>query len=207
MNRNRGFSIIELMIVIVIVAIAVALAVPSFRDLIERKAVSGAAEAVYEQLQLARSQALKRSKPILVDFYINPSDSKDWAIGLTDKMAGCEAELSSGDFCYVEYNNDGFVNDKILMRIQGINHKNITMTKAADFTSPAALTGGCKTATGLSIDRGCFDFVRGLARTGAYDFASANYKLRVEVTQLGHVKICIPTGEKNVVGYDYNCAL
>ena len=208
MNRNRGFTIIELMIVIVIVAIGVALAVPSFRDLIERKAVGGAAEAAYEQLQLARSQALKRSKPILVDFHVNGTN---WAIGFTDRMTGCNAESINppSAACTIEYDNitDFSSADNFLMRIQGVNHKNITMTKAADFLSPAALTGGCKTATGLSIDRGCFDFVRGLARTGAYVFASANYKLQVEVTPLGHVKICIPAGEKNVVGYDYNCTL
>ena len=92
MNKVKGFTIIELMIVIVIVAVAVALAIPSFSDLIERKSVGGAAEAAYEQLQRARSQALKRSKPILVDFYINGADGTDWAIGFTDKMAGCNAE-------------------------------------------------------------------------------------------------------------------
>ena len=205
MNRNRGFTIIELMIVIVVAAIGVALAIPSFRDLFERKAVGGAAEAAYEQLQSARSQALKRSKPILVDFNV---DGTSWAIGLTDKMSGCNAEdIAFASACSIEYNNDGVAFDRVIMRILGADHKNITMTKATDFTSPAALTGGCKTATGLSAERACFDFVRGLARTGAYDFASTNYKLQVEVTQLGHVKICIPTGEKNVVGYDYNCAL
>ena len=91
------------------------------------------------------------------------------------------------------------------MRIQGINHKNITMSQVAGFANTGGVPpSGCTTS---SNEQACFDFVRGLARTGAYDFASANYKLQVEVTQLGHVKICIPTGEKNVVGYDYNCTL
>ena len=52
MKGNRGFTIVELMIVITIVAVGITLAVPSFNDLIERKAVGGAAEAAYEQFRL-----------------------------------------------------------------------------------------------------------------------------------------------------------
>ena len=111
MNKERGFTIIELMIVIVVAAIGVALAVPSFRDIIERKAVGGAAEAAYEQLQRAKSQALKRSKPILVDFKENGTD---WAIGFTDKTT-CDAESTHPiTSCTVEYNNDGDIDVVIL---------------------------------------------------------------------------------------------
>lgn len=193
MNRNRGFTLVELMIVIAVIGISIVLAIPSFSDLIERKAVGGAAEAAYEQLQRARSQAVKRSKPILVDFNDNGTS---WAIGFTDKMTGCNAEDTS---CTVDDDNDPGTADDILMRIQGIDYKNITMSQATGFANPAVFLGGCITTNG---EQACFDFVRGLARTGAYDFASANYKLQVQVTQLGYVNICIPTGEKNIVGYN-----
>jgi type IV fimbrial biogenesis protein FimT len=196
MNRNRGFTLVEFMIVITIVAIGVALAVPSFSDMIERKAVGGAAEAAYEQLQLARSQALKRSKPILVDFHINGTD---WFVGFTDKMTGCEADKNDSSACTVDYNNDGMdAFDGYIKRIQGSNHKNITMSLGTAFAD--TLTGDCASAPAGTA---CFDYVRGLARTGAYDFASANanYKLSVEVTMLGHVNICVPTTEKTITGY------
>jgi len=197
MKGNRGFTLVEVMIVIAVVAIGIVLAVPSFRDLIERKAVGGAAEAAYQQLQRARSQAVKRSKPIVVDFNVNGTS---WAIGLTDK-ATCNAESTAfATSCTVEYNNDGVAIDRVLMRIQGINHKDITMSQATGFANPAGgAPRGCSTTNN---QQACFDFVRGLARTGAYDFDSGNYTLRVQVTQLGHVNICIPAGEKNVVGYD-----
>jgi len=204
MNKIRGFTLIELMIVIVVMAIGITLAVPSFTALIERKAVGGAAEAAYEQLQRARSQAVKRSKPILVDFNENGTS---WAIGFTDKMAGCNAEDASGtDACTIEYDNDAAtdygsdgISDIVLMRIQGSNHKNITMSQVTGFADPAVFPGGCTTS---NDEQACFDFVRGLARTGAYDFESTNYKLQVQVTQLGHVEICVPSDEKKIVGYD-----
>lgn len=200
MNRTRGFSLVELMIVIAIIAVGITLAMPSFRDLIERKSVGGAAEAAYEQLQVARSQAVKRSKPILVDFN---SNGTSWAIGVTDKMRGCNAESTSPlSSCTIEFDNDDNRADAMLMRIQGINHRNITMRPrdGTGFTNAGGVAPrGCTTT---NKEQACFDFVRGLARTGAYDFASTNYVLRVRVTQLGNVEVCIPSGEKNIVGYE-----
>ena len=204
MKRNRGFTLVELMIVIAVSAVGLTLAVPSFRDIVERKAVGGAADAAYAQLQLARSQALKRSKAIIVDFNENGTG---WAIGITDKMAGCNAEDTSGTgLCTIDYNNDiGVANaNDVVKRIVGADYKSITMTKSTGFADPTIWSGACTAAT-LNDQRACFDFVRGLSRTGAFDFTSANYTLRVQVNQLGHVKVCVPTGEKEIVGYD-GCA-
>lgn len=203
MNRNRGFTIVELMIVIAVAAIAIVLAIPSFRDIIERKAVGGAAEAAYEQIQRARSQALKRSKAIVVDFNV---DGTNWAIGFTDKTTGCDAEEmdpTATDACTVDENNDlGAANaDNWLMTIQGGDYKNITMKQITGFTSPGVLTGDCATAT-LNNAQTCFDFLRGIARTGVYEFASANYKLNVEVSMLGHVNVCVPSLQKKIAGYN-----
>lgn len=203
MKMSSGFTIVELMIVIVVTAIGIALAVPSFQDMIERKAVGGAAEAAYEQLQLARSQALKRSKPILVDFYVNGTS---WAIGLTDLMTGCNAEttglFASGACVISDYNNDTNTADRQLKRIIGADYKNITMSQVAPgFSNDVITSGGCFTGTNTA-DQACFDFVHGLAKKGAYDFSSANYKLRVAVSNLGNVKICVPPGEKKIPGYN-----
>ena len=197
MNSNRGFTLIELMVVIGVAAIGITLAVPSFRDFIERKAAGGAAEAAYEQLQRAKSQAIKRSKPILVDFNVNGTN---WAIGFTDKLAGCNAEDISGTgACTVDFDNDSGTADNFLMHIQGSNYKKITMSQEVAFANPGALTGGCTTAPAGTA---CFDYVRGLARTGEYNFDSANYKLRVEVTMLGNINVCVPSGEKKIPGYN-----
>ena len=93
--------------------------------------------------------------------------------------------------------------DNFLMRIQGLNHKNITMRQITPFDDPGVYSGGCDTTPELPGEQACFDFVRGLARTGEYNFESANYKLQLQVTQLGHVKLCVPIGEKHINGYDF----
>ena len=198
MKKTSGFTIIELMIVIVIAAIGITLAVPTFRDMIERKQLGGATEAASQHLQRAKSQAVKRSKPILVDFYVN---GDDWAIGFTDKMAGCDAEDTTGtDLCTVDENNDiGVANaNNLVMRVVSSDYSNVTMSQSTAFADPAVFPGACVTTNN---QQACFDFLRGLARTGEYDFDSANYKLRVQVTPLGNVNVCVPTGEKKMPGY------
>ena len=60
MFHSKGFTIIELMIVVIIVAILASMAIPSFQSMIERRRLIGAAEAVYSDLQFAKSEALKK---------------------------------------------------------------------------------------------------------------------------------------------------
>jgi type IV fimbrial biogenesis protein FimT len=199
MKRSGGFTIVELMIVITVAAIGIGLAIPSFRGLIERKQLGGATEAAFQHLQRAKTQAVKRSKPIVVDFYVNGTD---WAIGFTDKVAdGCDAEDTSGtNLCTVDENNDIGVagaND-LVMRVVGSDYRNVTMSQATAFADPAVFPGACVTT---NTHQACFDFLRGLARTGQYEFDSANYKLRVEVTMMGNIKVCLPSGEKKIAGY------
>jgi len=194
MKRTNGFTIIELMIVIVVSAVGVALAVPSFRDTIERKRLSGATEAAFQHLQRAKSQAVKRSKPIVVDFNVNGTS---WAIGFTDKLTGCNAEDVSGTgLCDLDEDNDNPGTVRLVMRVLGSDFNNITMSQVTAFPVVAGTT--CATAP---AGQACFDYIRGLARTGEYEFASSNYKLRLQVTMLGNVNVCVPAGSKVFPGY------
>jgi type IV fimbrial biogenesis protein FimT len=198
MKKTSGFTMIELMIVIVVAAIGIGLAIPSFRGLVERKQLGGATEAVFQHLQRAKTQAIKRSKPILVDFNVNGTD---WAIGFTDKMAGCDAEeedVTDTNACTVDENNDIAGGPNLMMRVVGSDYRNVTMSQTTAFADPAVFPGACVTT---NTHQACFDFLRGLARTGQYDFDSANYKLRVQVTMMGNVVVCIPASEKKMSGY------
>jgi type IV fimbrial biogenesis protein FimT len=59
-EAGRGFTLIELMVVVAMVAILMAVAVPSFRDATERNRVSAQINTFVSDLQLARSEAIKR---------------------------------------------------------------------------------------------------------------------------------------------------
>lgn len=63
-NRQTGITLIELMITLVVAAILVSLAAPNFRGLIETNRISTLHDKMTASLQLARSEAINRSRTI-----------------------------------------------------------------------------------------------------------------------------------------------
>lgn len=61
---RRAFTLIELMVTIVVLAILLAIAVPSFQGMLDRKRVAGLAAVLVADIQLLRSEAIKRSAPV-----------------------------------------------------------------------------------------------------------------------------------------------
>jgi type IV fimbrial biogenesis protein FimT len=88
MNRPQGFTIIELIVTIAVLAILAAMAIPSFTDMMERQRLINATEAVYSDLQNARSEAVKRSQQIVVSI-------QDGCITAADKLVSPTVVLSN----------------------------------------------------------------------------------------------------------------
>lgn len=60
-RRDRGFTLIELMIALVLLGVIVMLALPSFTSMMHNMRLRNSAEAILTGLQTARSQALQRN--------------------------------------------------------------------------------------------------------------------------------------------------
>ena len=60
--RQRGFSLVELMVTITVAAILLAIAVPGFRDVIHRNRVSSASNELLASLSYARTEAITRGQ-------------------------------------------------------------------------------------------------------------------------------------------------
>jgi type IV fimbrial biogenesis protein FimT len=75
MSRQRGFTLIELMVVIAVVGVLVTLAAPSFYDLILVQRLKSVTSQVVTDLQYARSEATARNRPVQVRFSSNASTS------------------------------------------------------------------------------------------------------------------------------------
>lgn len=90
--RHQGFSLIELMITIVLAAILLAVAIPSFRSIIQNNRLATSANQLVTGLTVARSEAIKRGREVVV----RPATGNDW---------------SAGWHVRVDLNDDGDVDD------------------------------------------------------------------------------------------------
>lgn len=66
MKTSAGFTMLELMITLAVVAILLSIALPSFRTLLQNNRLTAQANEFQTALQFARSESLKRARPVTV---------------------------------------------------------------------------------------------------------------------------------------------
>ena len=64
--RDRGFTLVELMITLAVAAILLAIAVPSFRTFVQNTRLTTQADTLVYSLNLARNEAVKLDTPVAV---------------------------------------------------------------------------------------------------------------------------------------------
>lgn len=178
-RRHTGFSLIELMVTVAVLAIIAATAAPSFQSFLDKNRLVGAAEAVYTQVQGARSEAVKQSADMV--FVVSPGAS--WCVGFSrSRIAAppcdCTAAVADEDACSVIA--DG--TNSVLKVVDGSAFNGVTVGAG----SPASMT---------------FSGVRGTTTgAGSIPLQSAlGRELQVEVNAIGRVRLCSPSG--SIGGY------
>ncbi len=83
---NRGFSLLELLLVLAIMAWLAGLAVPAMQTLVARQRLKNATETLAGELRAARTLAMRLDRPVLGAFIITAPDH--WCFALSDR-AGC----------------------------------------------------------------------------------------------------------------------
>ncbi|GGL96606.1 GspH/FimT family pseudopilin [Pseudomonas asuensis] len=85
MRSARGFTLIELMVTVAVLAIVLTIAVPSFNNLIQSSRARALVSELNGALQIARSEALKRRKNVIVcprnDTGTDCDSGADWSSG------------------------------------------------------------------------------------------------------------------------------
>jgi type IV fimbrial biogenesis protein FimT len=88
MNKNKGFTLIELMITVAIMSILLSVGLPSFQSIIASSRLTAATNGMVSALQLARFEAIKQHKLVYVRA---KGDIKDnWVKGWEVFVKGAE---------------------------------------------------------------------------------------------------------------------
>jgi len=176
-TKNRGLTLIELMITLSIFSILLGYATPAMHDLFVKKRLQSAATKIYTDLRFAQSEAIKLNTPIFVSF----SHTKDqWCYGLNLREP---CDCNQAQSCKLA-ENEHTVNQSMFRNISIIKSK----------------FAGNKQHT-------AFDPLKGFAsaggsKNGTIWLASATRDLvAIVVSRLGRVRICSPT----ISGYTKQC--
>lgn len=97
---NKGFTLLELMIVVAILGILVSIAFPSYQRLLERNRLKEAAEALKSDMQLARTESIKRSQDVIVTR--TTGNNGAWCYGFNDSATACDCAqtaTAAADYC------------------------------------------------------------------------------------------------------------
>ena len=120
-QRQRGVTLIELMVALTIFALLLGLALPSFRNFVASNRLSGTAQEFLAALQLARSEAIKRGTQITLRHNATPG-SRDWG--------------TSGWTLFVDTNGNGALDvGELVLRDGGALTAPLTMMSSASFAS------------------------------------------------------------------------
>lgn len=118
--RERGVTLVELLIVISIAGILASLALPSYRNMIISNKISTLTSELHGNLLLARSEALKRGINVSVCKSSN-ADSVAAACDISQSEAGVNIGWASGWLIFADLNgNCSLDNGEPLIRAQGM---------------------------------------------------------------------------------------
>jgi type IV fimbrial biogenesis protein FimT len=82
----RGFTLLELVVSMSLACILLMIAVPSMQQLLLRRQLEGAASEMYDNLLVARSQAIEKNTNAFLSFTVNGTG---WLYGI-DETAACD---------------------------------------------------------------------------------------------------------------------
>jgi len=79
-SKNKGFTVIELLIAVAVIAIITSLALPSYRSLIEKRQVTSGAEQLSAFLSAAQTEAIKRNQEVAITCTVESGQCEAWIL-------------------------------------------------------------------------------------------------------------------------------
>lgn len=101
-TSKNGFTLIELIVAIAVLGILITVGLPAFTELNDRHRLKGATQGVFDLMQFARSEAVKRNETISISF-AGVGDST-WCAGLSNggECDCTETDSTQNDYCDID---------------------------------------------------------------------------------------------------------
>ena len=100
MNTVKGFTLTELLMALVIISVTLAIGLPNFQSLIISSRLTSSANAMVSALQLARFEALKQQKNVVIANK-NGQWANGWIVFIDEKMQN--NQLDDGESVLVSF--------------------------------------------------------------------------------------------------------
>lgn len=134
MNRQTGFTMLELLTAVAIAAILMVFALPNYQTMIKNNCLTNDANALVSSFQQARSEAVKRSTTTTITAANAGDTTNEWGKGWTitiDEDRNGNGTLDPGE----DYNGDGVLSTSALVRKVDLTCTATTIDETADATT------------------------------------------------------------------------
>lgn len=168
-GRSAGFTLIELMVALSLVALLLTVAIPSYQSLRQDQMVKAATQAVYTDMMLLKSEAIKRNQPL--SLIVFNSGQNSWCYRIAIDAGSCS---SCADSCSsVEGRKGG---------------------DASEFPGISLTASYSESAT--NIRPIAFSPRRGSMPSGNITLSADAYSMQVVSSNVGRVRTCAPSGSQ-----------
>ncbi|MDT8319691.1 MAG: GspH/FimT family pseudopilin [Xanthomonadales bacterium] len=198
-SRQRGFSVVELMISVTLVAIGAALALPSYQDMVEKRQLTNGTEQLAAFVNTAQGIAMRTNRQVTLSF---KGTDASWCVGLASDDAICQCDTTPAS-CQVS--SQTFVLDNVqagdAVKLQAVSGEN-----TAYYVDPirglflpcdpvASSTSTCARINLASLPD--------LADPLSMQFRSNSgaFRLNLMVNNTGRVTLCSDSASHAVPGY------
>lgn len=146
LNRIKGFTLIELMIGLALAAIIVTMAAPSFNSAMKKNKIVAETNELIADINFARSEAVKRSTPVVLCRSASPSNA-------SPTCGGTASNWSSGWLVFADTDGDNSYTaaDDILIRIGNPTDGSVTIKSNAAANQELVYNPDGTTAAGGNV--------------------------------------------------------
>lgn len=191
-KTNRGFTLVEAMIVIAILAIGAALAAPSFISQMQRSEVSRTAQDFYDALEDAKRKAYVSGRSFTVcpveDITATEPTCSNW-----NKFDGSDKSETRGWIVFHDANKDKKVNNNETIVTRNAPNSNMAAMSWTGGVAKSTITLAPRNTTGSTGTMRVYAYKNGSlpawSSTTPPSVSSDLHEMRVSLSALGRVKL------------------